>query len=311
MAAWGQMPACIPGLWTRMRSTSSAWRPSGAARSRLAVSQGGLACLQALLLCGRCSSPEVHDSSTPERREYRATHPEEAKEARDALISVYLTLVRSLRFQPLSKSFDAVHAPQSCLLTRAPSAVLHSGGPVGAGVLEEEGAPELRAGEVLLLTPWAARCAGHPLHPAYQDACRRPLNMASRPSMAACLARQRVLGALGWTRLLCTALPGSTLAAWVHWGIRLRLGWLLSAQRGKHWLTPRSTNLESGAGAEPVMPPQSTLVGLWLVPAIVSVRFGFWRFVLVRPAQHTSGVDAAATLPCPMLGSGCAVTQPV
>ena len=29
------------------------------------------------------------------RREHRAQHPEEAKEARDALISVYLTLVRT------------------------------------------------------------------------------------------------------------------------------------------------------------------------------------------------------------------------
>ena len=37
---------------------------------------------------------------------------------------------------------------------------------------------------------------------------------------------------------------------------------------------------------------QSTLVGLWLVPAIVSVRFYFWRFVLV------SGLcSAAAGLP--------------
>ena len=50
-------------------------------------------------------------------------------------------------------------------------------------------------------------------------------------------------------------------------------------------------------GAKLVRWVQVTLVGLWLVPAVVSVRFGFWRFVVVRARCFHALLAVACTAP--------------
>ena len=67
---------------------------------------------------------EVWDQRQHEVQHYRETHPEEAREARDALISVYLTLVRNwLGASLMSQTFwRDLTAPPLTLLTWCSSA---------------------------------------------------------------------------------------------------------------------------------------------------------------------------------------------